>query len=539
MPQRGGAAPAAGGAGPTGVNHPTITGRFTAAMYAERQAEATPATIPAAGRRPTRRLAWDRLVPSWPLLVGLLVFARLLAARLALLNDPDTYLHIAAGRWILAHGALPVHDPFSHSMPGASWISSEWLAQVVLAATYDGLGWGGVIVLSAACTALAAGLLLRFLLRHVPPLPALVAAVAALALLQPHVLARPHILALPLLVLWSGWLLAARDAARPPPFAALPLLALWANLHGSFLFGLALAGFLGAEAVLRAGDRSRRDAALQWGGFLVAATLAALLTPHAVAGLVQPIRLVAMPALQASFGEWLSPDFQQSPALELWVLGLVLIGFASGARLPAMRLVLLLGLLHMSLQHVRHADLLAIVGPLAVAAPLGPVLAALTTGQSPSSITGWFAHLARPERGPALALSLALAGLLASPLALLPITRGDDAVTPQAALAAARHQGLSGPVLNSEPFGGYLVFRGVPSFIDGRAEMYGNEFLARDVAAERGDATVLRELLARYRIAWTLLAPQSAAVAALDNLPGWERVYADRYAVIHRRAAAP
>jgi hypothetical protein len=36
---------------------------------------------------------------------------------MALLNDPDTYLHIAAGRWMLAT-ALPVHDPFSHSFAG-------------------------------------------------------------------------------------------------------------------------------------------------------------------------------------------------------------------------------------------------------------------------------------------------------------------------------------------------------------------------------------------------------------------------------------
>src|SRR5688572_13658861 len=158
----------------------------------------------AAGRRLHVEVAWERLVPSWPLLVALVVFGRLLAARQALLNDPDTYLHIAAGRWILAHGALPVQDPFSHSMPGASWISSEWLAQIALAAVYDHFGWGGVILLTAASVVVAVGLLSHFLLRRLPVLPTLVAAGAAIALLQPHIVARPHILALPLLVLWSA-----------------------------------------------------------------------------------------------------------------------------------------------------------------------------------------------------------------------------------------------------------------------------------------------------------------------------------------------
>jgi hypothetical protein len=484
-------------------------------------------------------ISWAWLLPSWPLIIGLAVFARLLAARTALLNDPDTYLHIAAGRWILRHGAVPVHDPFSHSMPGATWVPLEWLAQVALAATYDQFGWSGLILLTAGSIAAAVGLLTHFLLRRLPPLPALVAAVAALALLQAHAVARPHILALPLLVLWAGSLLAARDTGRSPSFALLPVMVLWANMHGSFMFGLALAAFLGAEAVVQPGARARRDEALLWGGFLAAAIAGACLTPHGLAGLEQPFRLVSMPALQASFGEWLSPDFQQSPALELWLLGIVLIGFMSGVRLPPMRLVLLLGLIHMSLQHVRHADLLAIVGPLALAAPLGRGLAALTATHAPSAIESWFARLARRSGPAGTTLTLACAAALVFPMALSPVDRSDDAVTPASGLAAAERFGLAGPVLNSEPFGGYLAFRGVPTFIDGRIEMYGNDFLAEDVAAERGDAPVLKDLLARYRIGWTLLLPQSGAAAVMDRQEGWERVYADKYAVIHRRLEAP
>jgi hypothetical protein len=491
--------------------------------------------IQTAGRRLPIDIAWERLVPSWPLLVGLVVFGRLLAARLALLNDPDTYLHIAAGRWILAHGALPVQDPFSHSMPGASWISSEWLAQVALAAVYDQFGWGGVMLLAAASVAGAVGLLTHFLLRRLPALPSLVAAGAAIALLQPHCLARPHVLALPLLVLWSAVLLGARDDDRPPPFALLAVMALWANLHGSFLFGLALAAFLAADAVWQADRRARRAAALRWAGFVTAAFVAALATPHGLAGIEQPIRLVLSPALQTSFGEWLSPDFQKSPALELWVLGVVLIGFISGIRLPPTRLVLLLGLLHMSLQHVRHADLLAIVGPLALAAPLGRGLAGFAAGQT-SRIESWFARWARPAGASAVAVAAVIAAALALPTALAPIVRGDDTVTPATALAAAQRLSLSGPVLNSEIFGGYLVFRGVPDFFDGRIEMYGNDFLAKAVAAERGSAAALSELLACYGIGWTLLTPASGAVAAMEGLPGWQRIYADDYAVIHRHS---
>ena len=484
-------------------------------------------------------LGWDRLVPSWPLIVGLAAFGRLLAERMGLLNDPDTYLHIAAGNWILVHRALPMHDPFSHTMPGANWLSSEWLAEIILAAVYDGFGWGGVILVTAASVALAVALLTHFLLRHFAPLPALIAAVAAAALLQPHALARPHVLALPLLVTWSGLLFAARDEGRAPPFAALAVMLLWANLHGSFMFGLALAAFLGGEAVVQAGDgRSRWVAGRRWGVFVVAAGVAALLTPYGVAGPVQSVRLMSMPTLQATFAEWLSPNFQKSPALELWILGVLLIGFASGVRLPPTRLLLLLGLVHMTLQHARHGDVLALVGPLALAAPLGRALAARIAQEAPSPLAGWFARLAKPPGIAAVALTLALAVALAVPTGLRPIVRTDDAMTPGAALAAATRLGLSGPVFNSEMFGGYLILRGVPDFIDGRVEMYGNDFLAKDYQAERGNEAALRELLARYHVAWTLLLPGAGAVGVMDHLAGWERVYADDRAVIHRRIGA-
>src|SRR5205085_12260002 len=176
--------------------------------------------------------------------------------------------------------------------------------------------------------------------------------------------------------------------------------------------------------------------------------IAALLTPYGVSGFLQPIRLMGMPALQASFAEWLSPDFQKSPALELWILGALAIGFAGGLRLPPTRLLLLLGLVHMTLQHARHGDVLALVAPLALASPIGCALAARMALAAPSRLAGWLARLARPPGAMAAAVTLALAVALALPTALRPIVRADDATTPGAALAAAARLGLSGPVFN-------------------------------------------------------------------------------------------
>ena len=479
---------------------------------------------------------WRRMVPSWPLLVALAALARALAQPTALLNDPDTYLHIAAGRWMLTYLALPVQDPFSHSLSGATWVLHEWLAEIVLAAVFSAAGWSGLVLVGAASFAITMGLLTRFLLRYFEPFSALIAVTLGAALVLGHLLVRPHLLALPLLVIWSGELFAARDAGSAPPAWLLPVMVLWANLHGSFMFGLALALYLGAEAVLlpeRRGLGVRR-----WGLFCVLALAAALATPNGIAGFVQPFRLMMMPALQGSFVEWLSPNFQTLQPLEIWLLGLIALAFTTGIRLPLQRLLLLLVLCHMALTHVRHADLLGLVGPLVVAASLGRQIAARIRAAPSSALGQGVARLAAPARASAVALTLAIAVMIILAGLLRPIERTDDPITPTAALAAAARLGLNGPVFNSEGFGGYLIFSGIPTFIDGRVELYGNAFLARYLEAEDGNDDALAPLLERYGITWTLLSPHQGAVHRLDGLPGWHRVYADAHAVVHARDIA-
>jgi len=483
-------------------------------------------------------LIWERFRPSWPLILGLFAFAKGIASS-GLLNDPDTYLHIAAGRWMLMHQALPFADPFSHTMPGAPWVPHEWLAELALGGVFAIGGWGAVKLFTAACFAISIGLFTRLLLRRFDPLPALIVGAATTWLLLPHLLARPHILALPMLVLWCGGLITARDEGRTPPLWLLPVMTLWANLHGGFMFGLALAVFLGAEAVILPGDsQTRSSEARRWGLFVALAVCAALLTPNGLAGFLQPFALVMMPSLQTAIVEWQSPRLGDAPMLELWLLGALLLGLGFGFRVPPLRLLLALAIVHFALQHVRHADLLALVVPLAVAASLGSQIRERLSATPASDLARRLERLAEPAALPALALALVLMLALGMTVAQRPVDRAGDLASPAAALAAARTFGASGPVFNTHPYGGYLISEGVPVFIDGRLEMYGDAFFARYLAASGGDETALAELLDRYRIGWTLLSPRDGAVAVLDRLPGWHRAYADPQAVVHVRNEA-
>jgi hypothetical protein len=107
---------------------------------------------------------------------------------------------------------------------------------------------------------------------------------------------------------------------------------------------------------------------------------------------------------------------------------------------------------------------------------------------------------------------------------------------PQAALDYAREAGLKGHVLNAYDYGGYLIRAGVPTFIDGRGELYGGAFIKNfaDVVNLRGEEELAR-LLERHAIDWTLFPKNQPANKLLAHLPGWRQAYTDESATIFVR----
>jgi hypothetical protein len=460
-----------------------------------------------------------------PWLVGAVVYALLLALGPRLLNDPDSYSHIAVGRWILAHDGVPASDPFSFSTHGAPWITFEWLSEVIYAAVYALSGWAGVVALAAAAVALAIGLLMRFLLRELSPTPALLMVVAAVTLLAPHILARPHVLMLPIMVAWAAALVRCMDRRAPPPYWALPLLILWANLHGSVVLALGLIGPAVLEALLDAKRSEWPRVLLRWLPFTALSVAACCLTPYGPDPLLMPLKTLGLGPALGWISEWRPQDFSHVGVFELLLLAGIF-ALSRGVTLPMVRALVLLGLIHFALAQTRNADLLAMLAPLYLAAPLARQFGARAEDDAAGSAHG---------------VNLAAVGVMivATGLALARDVRPSPINTPAAAVASA-DLAKAGPVLNDYSFGGYLIFAGIPTFIDGRGELFGGPFIVRynrDVSL--ADLRDFIELLDQYKFGATLLAPDTPAVALLDRLPDWQRVYSDDVAVVHKRRDVP
>jgi hypothetical protein len=186
---------------------------------------------------------------------------------------------------------------------------------------------------------------------------------------------------------------------------------------------------------------------------------------------------------------------------------------------------MLLGLIHMALRHRRHAEVLGLVAPMLLASPLS---AQLQKYRAETVDTA----LRRFDKMSIIGVSLAsFAALIASVVAIqVGIANADQSFAPSAAIEFVRAHRISGPTFNDINFGDYLIFSGIPVFIDGRVDMYGDSFVEKYAAVEG-----FQKLVVQYGARWAILTPKNPHVPILDNLAEWRRVYTDPFAIVYER----
>lgn len=441
------------------------------------------------------------------------------------LLDPDTYWHLVVGRNIWWTGDFPHVDQFSHTLAGAPWIGKEWLAQLIFYGAYASGGWSAVALLAIVIALLSYLVVFSWLMARVDPIVAVTMVVVNISLTTGSLLARPQIFYYLLLSLCSCGLVGAVEKKRIP-WWLIPLVALWANIHPSFPIALVLAALFGFEAFVSAQREQRLKTLVSWTIVILGGTAAAGATPYGYEPLLISFKIFGGNATNY-IDEWRAAglNFPSIYGAAFLAGSLALVAASRVSRARLLPLVVCGGLM---IRHMRFMSLFGIVASTALASPVAmrfPRFAA-RQGRVPNDAERKWTSLALATTGAAAIVVLACA----------PRPHPAEDITPSAALEAAEKYGVSGPAFNDYNFGGYLIFKGVKTFIDGRAELYLDDLLPTLYKAEQSsNDKEFFSLLDKCHVTWALASPQFGAVAKLSRSMQWKRIYQDKVADVFVR----
>jgi hypothetical protein len=404
--------------------------------------------------------------------------------------DPDFGWHLASGQYFLENG-LPVHDIFTFTASEFPWIDHEWLSDILLASLYSVGGYLTLVVFYSGLWTGAFYLVGRRALGAV----VLAAAVAALPFAGVRAITWTMV-GLAVLIR----LLAAKNQRW---WLALPLVVgLWANLHGSFVVGLAVIGFY---ALTR---RSLKLAAI---GLM--SGLASLINPYGPAIYIEVWRTLSDTSLHSSIGEWRSFLVKKSTMLILALYGSGLIWakkrWTSFVNLPN---ILLLA----SLSAQRNWPLFALSA------------IDLTDHNIRAMVSTLPAKLNRAGRRIFGLIGLILLGMTVWGLSATPIIESGwqrDSEYPRVAAWSLRENPCPGHLFNDYNIGGYLIWQ-LPEtkvYIDGRMPSWSFEgknyfHTYREVVSQKA---VRDAEFARYDIKCALISSDSEVAEDLKSDKSW------------------
>jgi hypothetical protein len=527
------------------------------------------------------------LLPSVRDIIFIFLFWSLLAGPLSNrpLADSDIGWHIRTGELILATHSLPRTDPFSSTMQGQPWFAWEWLYDILLGILHQACGLNGVAWLCALLVAaIFATLLSQLLERGTGLLLAIVLMLLAEAASTIHLYARPHIVSWLFSLLWFVALdrwehwerwdrLELGSLPRWTPWFFPASMLLWVNLHGGWLFGIALLGIYALAAFmksLRAHDAFAANCAAHRARAMAVAWVAS-----AVATLVNPFgwwlhahiyRYLGDRYLMNRIDEFRSPDFhgwaQRCFAV---ILVLVLVAFAGGrfsgnSKLRLSHLLVVLLAVYAGFYSSRNLPVSSMLLVLVAGPILGENFAALS--DKPGAwqwVRNGTARIAKvsdrmgaqemqlrghlwPVVSVAFALAICLQGGWLGSRQLIR-AQFDPQKVPVAAVTFLQQENVeeppvTEPVFSTDAWGGYLIYVMYPDrkvVIDDRHDLYGSGRIRQYLIlthAEPGWLSVLED----WHIRTALLPTGSTLANLLRELPqDWRVAYEDKVAVVFER----
>jgi hypothetical protein len=453
--------------------------------------------------------------------------------------DPDIWWHLRTGQLILSNHHLFHTDPYSFTRLGQPWVNHEWLFDVLVFALHRMAGAGALIAAFAVITA-CTFLLMFYRSPGKPYVAGVVTVLGAIASVSSWGV-RPQMISLLLATVFL-FLLERSDQRPNLLWWLVPLTVLWVNLHAGYALGLVLVALFllgnGLESVLRA-ERTGQPVACLSRLFLVlvASCGVVVVNPYGAQMYLYPLQTLRSPGMQRFIQEWFSPDFHDPKyvPLVLMILG-ILAGVPSfPKRLRARELFLLLPTLAAALWSVRHIPVFVVVA--------GPMLA----GFAETWLGRARLRLFHSANGQSLRSASLMNVLLILGVAGFAVVRvwwvvqhqpaAEKRHFPTAALAFLAKERPSQPIMNHYNWGGYFIWKIYPEYrvyIDGRADVYGDEFMSQFASTYYVTDDWTRPLR-EWSIRTVVLPPDAPLVTTLRSQPEWKQIYMDAQAAVLTR----
>lgn len=449
--------------------------------------------------------------------VAAAVFVVALVLSLAPIRSYDYFWHLATGRWILDHRALPATDPFAVASDPVPWIDGSWLFQAGLAAVHAGSGQPGVVALRAFLLAALFTALFLAAGRRIP-----ISLAAPLVLIawygaEHRLGARPETFATILLAAVVA--LALRERVGIATVAAFAgLAAIWINAHPSALLApmiaaAALAGRAIARYPERPGDLAARFA------MVGTSLLALLVNPYGIDAVRAPLQLARLASGGAFVNlEWLS----SRPALFPLLYVMIALGALAFARSRlwkenAAELILFTAFAALAIRHVRNHGFFFVALPLLLA-PVLPRIVSPRVARVGGIVTAAVALLLCVSRG--------------VPLSDGPI---EARLFPIRAIEPLRALQLRGAIYCPDQLGGFVIWSFYPerrAITDGRNELH-RTYIA-EYAAARRDGRAWQRLLAKYRVTAAVEEYRREQLDVVDAVTGERRAMPPSLALFPR-----
>jgi len=466
------------------------------------------------------------------------------------LADTDLWMHVRFGQIVLHTDRLLRSDIFSYSAPGAPWFNHEWLADVVMALFYDAGGVIGLKLMKFLCAAAIMALLAMGTAETGAEYPVQLAVLMLAALgLRLQIQFRPQLFDYIFLSALLAMLARESRGRQARLWLAVPMMALWANLHGGFFIGLAVLGLYAAVAGAQdrlAGRGWRR--AIKVAALTFAALIATLVNPFGVREWYVVLGKFSEPIVALNRNVEFHSLFHQLATTDS-MLGMfyicvfpfaittaAVITFALAPRRDDLALMAVAALMICAWLYAMRNMAFAVIACTAPLARHLPLAIASTKGVA--------------ERPPQRAAARAPAGVQLLALAAIAFMAAFGKIFspplpiamdfPVGAVEFMQRNRLSGNILSTYAWGGYIVWHEVPPskvFFDSFDERY-PQSVQYDYLRFTSLGFAAAQVLERYPHDYVLVPASSALCLLMMKRNDWMPIYRDSVCVLFARAGS-